>query len=100
MLFVPSPRDTHRHLGSVGFIASSVRHTPPPAVPTHSRQAPRSWQRGEIASVDTRPETVFCSDVPGFSRLVSGPSDVQTLSPGVRPRYATPRKAQYFCVDA
>ncbi len=64
MLFVPRPRDTHRHFGSVVFIASSVRHTPPPPAPTHIRQAPCSVQAGEIASAVTRPETLppLCVD--------------------------------------
>ena len=73
MLFVPSPCEIHRHPGSVVFIASSVRQTPPPAVATQRRHGDVNWHAGEIASAATRPET--------FSEpttLVSGPRVVQT----------------------
>src|SRR5687768_11426553 len=77
MLFVPRPCDTQRHPTSSLFIASSLRQTPPPAVPTHSRQRPSSSQVGEMASAETRPDTD--SELPdvGLCRLVSGPRLVQ-----------------------
>ena len=52
MLLVPSPWPIQRHPASSVFIASSLRQTPPPAVPTHSRHAPFTLARGEIASAD------------------------------------------------
>ena len=85
MLFVPRPRPIHRHFGSVVFIASSVRQTPPPAVPTHSRHPPLRAQRGEIASVETRPDTFAVAPL-ALTSVVSGPIDVQTLPLAVVPR--------------
>ena len=96
------PQMLERRSGSIVFIASSVRHTPPPAVPTQSRHLvpPRMPQRGEISNADTRPDTFFCADEFGLCSVVSGPSEVQTRPLGVRPVYAMPRNAQYFCALA
>ena len=46
-------------------MASSVRQTPPPAVPTQSLQRPRNSHAGETARADTRPETVSSADPVG-----------------------------------
>src|SRR5688572_14009738 len=59
ILFVPRPRPIHCHFGSIVFSASSVRQTPPPAVPTQRRQRPCRSHNGEITSDETRPETLF-----------------------------------------
>src|SRR5579862_6180225 len=100
MQLVPRPCPTHRHWGSVGAMASSVRHTPPPAVPTQSRQPPLSWHWGEIARADTRPETVSVASVGLFS-LVNGPRLVQaalcTWPDALRAR---PWKTQYLLAEA
>ena len=66
MLFVPSPSLTHRQPTSVVFMASSVRHTPPPAVPTHKRHGRVTKQFGEIASAATRPEMFLVPPESGF----------------------------------
>ena len=89
MLFVPRPCPTHRHFGSVVVIASSVRQTPPPAVPTQSRQRPINSQRGDTSSAETRPETV--SSVLPDTSVVSGPRLSQApVVPGPAPRTAMP----------
>ena len=75
MLFVPIPRDTQRHFGSSGCIASSVRHTPPPAAPTQRRHGPTSLHCGEIARAETRPEKFALP-----SKLVIGPRLDQVAS--------------------
>src|SRR5262245_14619878 len=101
MLLVPRPAPIQRHPGSVVFIASSVRHTPPPAVPTHSRQPRRRSQSGEIARADTRPDTLSDSIVAPEFKLVSGPSDAQIAPSGCPDdRNAMPRNAQYLLVEA
>ena len=66
MLFVPSPSLTHRQPTSSVFMASSVRHTPPPAVPTQRRHGPVARQFGEIASAATRPEMFIVPPDCGF----------------------------------
>src|SRR6187200_3043234 len=91
MLFVPRPRPIHCHFGSVVLSASSVRHTPPPAVPTHRRHRPCSSHNGEIASVETRPETLLSNAAVVERSTVSGPRLVHTGSRGSLPaRYAKP----------
>ena len=82
MLLVPRPLPIQRHFGSVSFIASSVRQTPPPAVPTHTVHAPVALQRGEIAIVDTRPDVVIA--LPAFWS-VSGPRLTHGAPCGVLP---------------
>ena len=77
MQLVPIPCPTQRHSGSVVLMASSVRHTPPPAVPTQSRQPPLNWHCGEMARADTRPEIVSVASVGLFSS-VDGPRLVQS----------------------
>src|SRR4029453_18502873 len=75
MLFVPSPGRTHPQFGSVWCMGSSVRQTPPPAVPTQSRQLPApppAPHRGDTASVLTRPEML--AFVPLLVAAVVGPS--------------------------
>src|SRR5678816_3788155 len=77
MLLVPSPWPIQRHPGSVAFIASSLRQTPPPAAPTHIRHGPSLSQAGEIASAATRPEK-FPVPLAPPSFMLSGPRLVHT----------------------
>ena len=87
--------------GSVVFIASSVRHTPPPAVPTHRRHGRvdqarrRDRERGDAAG-----------DVLGAARRPDSESSCRargsstSIRSAVWPRYATPRNTQYRCCAA
>src|SRR5581483_8214123 len=54
--FEPKPADTNVHFG---FPASalSLRHTPPPAAPIHTRHDFTSHERGSTAIAVARPET-------------------------------------------
>src|SRR5436190_11206378 len=98
MLFVPSPVPTHFHLGSVVRIASSLRHTPPPAVPTHIRQPPLRAQRAEIARAETRPEML--PDALPLLETVEGPRFCHTSSGVAPPRITLAANVEYFCALA
>ena len=53
-------------------MALSVRHTPPPAVPTQRRHGPFTTHAGEMASAATRPEKLPVPLAPP-SVVLSGP---------------------------
>src|SRR4051812_5900271 len=99
MLFVPNPVPIQRHPGSDVFIPSSLCQTPPPAAPTHRRHAPLPLHAGEIASAETRPEKLPDPLAPP-ALVDDGPRLIQALPCACAPRYATPRKTQYFAVAA
>src|SRR5260221_6508117 len=100
MLLVPRPCPIHRHPGSSVRIASSLRHTPPPAAPTQTRQPPPIRHAGEIASAATRPEK-FPDPLAPPSVVLDGPRLIHAgPCPSMDPRYATPRNTQYFAAAA
>src|SRR6266540_971683 len=72
MLFVPSPCPIQRQFKSSVRMASSLRQTPPPAVPAQSRQGPLTAQIGEIASAEMRPEKLPVPLAPPAD-VLSGP---------------------------
>src|SRR5262249_29195311 len=99
MLLVPSPWPIQRHCGSSGLIASSVRHTPPPAAPAQSRHGPFTSHAGEIASAAMRPEKLPVPLAPPAVVLI-GPRLAHAGPCACCPRYATPRNTQYLLDEA
>src|SRR4051812_9056883 len=99
MLLVPRPCPIQRQPRSSGCMASSERHTPPPAVPTHNRHGPWSAHVGAMARAETRPEKLPEPLAPP-SVVLEGPRLAQAAPFACVPRYATPRNTQYLAADA
>ena len=82
--FCAMPAVRYVQLGSAAS-ASSVRQTPPPETPTHSRQFP-GVHVGAITIAVTRLAVVFVApenaSTPGSTALCLGPYEYQWLLPG------------------